>query len=100
MNERIRNKELCKKVVSAEQAAGLIKDGMLVGTSGFTPSGYPKAVPLALAGRVRKTGKKVNIGLLTGASVGKELDEALTKAGIVVRRYPYQTDRAVREGIN
>ena len=37
------------KVMSAEAAAEFVKDGDNVGTSGFTPSGYPKAVPLALA---------------------------------------------------
>ena len=37
------------KIMSAEAAAEFVKDGDNVGTSGFTPSGYPKAVPLALA---------------------------------------------------
>ena len=45
--DRVRNKALHAKIVSAQEAAELIKPGMNVGTSGFTPSGYPKAVPLA-----------------------------------------------------
>ena len=54
----------------------MIKDGMSVGTSGFTPSGYPKAIPLALAEKVKKEGP-LKIDLLTGASVGDELDLSL-----------------------
>ena len=40
------------KVQTAEQAVEFIKDDMNVGVSGFTPSGYPKALPLALAAKV------------------------------------------------
>ena len=39
---RLRSPELFNKIVSAEEAAALITDGMNVGVSGFTPSGYPK----------------------------------------------------------
>lgn len=99
--DRIRNKALLEKVVSAEEAAMLIKDGMNVGTSGFTPSGYPKAVPLALANLVEE-GKvePLKVNLLTGASVGPELDAAWAKAGIVDKRSPYQTNDAMRSSLN
>jgi len=73
---------------------------MIVATSGFTPAGYPKAVPLALAKRVKKSKEKLQISLLTGASVGEELDGALTEAGIIVRRYPYQTNKLLRDSVN
>ncbi len=45
LESRIRNKSLRDKIVTAEQAAGLIKDGMIVGMSGFTRAGDAKAVP-------------------------------------------------------
>lgn len=38
--------------MSADAAASLIASGSTVGLSGFTGSGYPKAVPLALAARI------------------------------------------------
>jgi len=100
INERIRNSKLKEKIMSAEEGAELIKDGMTVATSGFTPAGYPKAVPLALAKRVRTSKEKLQISLLTGASVGEELDGALTEAGIIARRYPYQTNKLLRDNIN
>jgi len=85
--------------MSAEQAALIIKDGMTIGASGFTPSGYPKAVPLALAKRV-ESGETLKIGLYTGASVGEELDGALARAGVVAKRLPYQTNDSMRKNIN
>jgi len=75
IESRVFNKELLSKITTAEEAAKHIKDGMIIGTSGFTPCGYPKAVPLAVAERIKK-GEKMRFSLLTGASVGVELDEA------------------------
>ena len=100
VSERIRNKEVMKKVVSAQEAASLIKDGMVIGVSGFSPSGYPKDVPLALAERVNSTGEKMKLTLYTGASVGAEIDGAWAKAGIISKRMPYQTDNDLRKTIN
>ncbi len=99
-SERIRNKVAESKLMSAEEAAALIKDGMNVGASGFTPAGYPKAVPTALARRVEESGEKLKINLYTGASVGDELDGALSRAGVVAKRMPYQTTGDMRNNIN
>lgn len=96
--DRVRNKELRAKIVSAQEAAAFIKPNMNIGTSGFTPSGYPKAVPLALAERMKEHPFKVN--LFTGASVGPELDKALADVHGIDKRSPYQTSKAVRAAIN
>jgi succinyl-CoA:acetate CoA-transferase len=98
IRDRVRNTALHAKIVSAEEAAALIKPGMNIGASGFTPAGYPKAVPLALAERMKKDPFKIN--LWTGASVGKELDGALSEAGGIQKRLPYQTNDALRKLIN
>lgn len=98
INDRVRNAALRSKIVSAEEAAAIIKPGMNIGTSGFTPAGYPKAVPMALAERIKKENFKVN--LWTGASVGKELDGALAEANGIQKRLPYQTNDAIRKLIN
>lgn len=96
---RINNHEAEAKTTSATDAAKLIKDGMTVGTSGFTMAGYPKAVPMALARRV-KNGDPLRITLITGASVGDELDGELARAGALARRYPYQTNQSIRDFAN
>ena len=104
------NKEsrvLCKalqgKIMSAEQAAALISSGDNVGMSGFTGSGYPKAVPAALAKRIEDAnmeGQKFRIGVWTGASTAPELDGALAKVDGVEMRLPYQSDPICRNRIN
>ena len=97
--DRLRDDSLIEKIVTADDAAKLIKDGMTVGTSGFTPAGYPKIVPQALAKRAR-SGEKIGITLITGASVGDELDGELASAGVIKKRYPYQTNNEIRDAIN
>ena len=51
--ERVRHEGLREKIMSAEQAATFILHDMNVGMSGFTGAGYPKAVPAALAERIK-----------------------------------------------
>ncbi len=98
IRDRVRNSALHAKIVSAEEAAAVIKPGMNIGTSGFTPAGYPKAVPQALAERMKKEPFKIN--LWTGASVGKELDGALAAVNGIHKRMPYQTNTELRNALN
>lgn len=97
--DRIRREDLKNKIMTADEAAMFIKDGMTMATSGFTPSGYPKAVPLAIAKRA-ESGEKIGLTVITGASVGDELDGALARSGVMKRRYPYQTNKWSRNAIN
>ena len=99
MYNRISNREVEAKVTTAAAAAQLICDGMTVGMSGFSRSGYPKAVPMALARRAEK-GEQIRITLITGASVGDEIDGQLARAGVIARRYPYQNNESMRELVN
>lgn len=91
------------RMMSAEDAAGLIACGSTVGLSGFTGSGYPKAVPMALAARIETEhalGNPFQIRVWTGASTGPELDGALAKANGIEFRLPYNSDPIAREKIN
>ncbi len=100
---RIANAALRTKIMSAEAAAGLISSGMTLGLSGFTGSGYPKAVPLALAARIEAAhaaGDPFRVRIWTGASTGPELDGALANADGIEFRLPYNSDPVAREKIN
>lgn len=99
MGLRMRCNGLKGKITTATDAARLVEEGMTLGCSGFTPSGYPKSVPLALAERARREGP-IPVTLWTGASVGPELDGELAETGCIARRYPYQTEERIRKGIN
>lgn len=96
--ERIKNMQLRDIVVSPEEAASWIEDGMTLGLSGFTRAGDVKAVPLALVKRAETEFFKVNV--YTGASLGSDIDKLFAEAGIVNKRAPFQADRAMRNKIN
>ncbi len=95
--------KLQPKIMSAAEAAALIPSGARVGMSGFTGSGYPKDVPLALARRIEAAhaeGQPFKISVWTGASTAPELDGALAKADAIAMRLPYQSDPTCRKQIN
>ena len=92
--DRIADARLRARVVSAEAAAALIQPGETVAMSGFTGSGYPKAVPVALAQRIEAfhaDNLPFQISLMTGASTAPELDGALAKADGIAMRMPFQS---------
>ncbi|RBO51612.1 propionyl-CoA--succinate CoA transferase [Rhodovulum sp. BSW8] len=100
---RIGDPTLRNRVMSAEDAAALVAPGSTIGMSGFTGSGYPKSVPLALAARIEAehaAGNPFQVKVWTGASTGPELDGALAKAGGIEFRLPYNSDPIAREKIN
>lgn len=101
--ERIRHQGLRNKVMSAEQAAEFVQDGMLLGISGFTGSGYPKALPTAIANKAKALhaeGKPFSVGVITGASTAPECDGVLAEANCVSFRSPFQSDAGIRGAIN
>ena len=100
---RVLNSQLAQKIMNADEAAALIRPGDQIGMSGFTGSGYPKAVPVALAHRIEQAharGEEFQVSVFTGASTGPELDGALARSGGMRLRLPYQSDADVRKRIN
>jgi propionyl-CoA:succinyl-CoA transferase len=90
-------------ILTPEEAAELIPHGSTVAFSGFTPAGAAKAVPKALAARARRlhdAGQPFQIRVLTGASTGASLDDALADADAVSWRAPYQSSGPLRKRIN
>jgi succinyl-CoA:acetate CoA-transferase len=94
----VRRPSLIDKVCTAEQAAALIRAGMTIGMSGFTRAGEAKAVTLAMAERA--AADPFQITLMTGASLGNDIDRRLTEAGVLARRLPFQVDPVLRGAIN
>jgi len=97
-SDRIRLASLHSKITSAEQAAALVKDGMVVGMSGFGGGGDAKVIPRAMAERARQGNLKIT--LITGASLGSGLDGIMSDAGLLARRMPFQGDPVLRKAIN
>lgn len=97
-NERILLSSLFDKIMTAEKAASLIQDGMSVGSSGFTKAGDSKAVLAALAKKSRHEPTKIS--LVTGASLGYDVDGLLAKSHTLARRFPFQAAPELRKAIN
>ena len=100
---RVLDARLERKIMSPQMAASLIQSGDQIGMSGFTGSGYPKAVPVQLAKRIAEAhfrGEEFQVSVFTGASTGPELDGALAMAGGIQLRLPYQSDPETRKRIN
>jgi len=97
--DRIRDSRLKDRVVTAEEAASWIENGMTLGLSGFTRSGDVKAVPIALINRV-KDEENFKVNVYTGASLGSDVDKLFAEAGILGKRLPFQADPVMRKGIN
>src|ERR1019366_9522679 len=102
-NRRIHNAAFSSKVMSADEAAALISNGSTIGMSGFTGSGYPKAVPEALARRIAEAEKqddRFSVSVGTGASTGPDLDGARAAVDGIDLRMPYQGDPVTRAKIS
>ena len=101
--DRVKAPQLKNRIMSAAEAARLITPGANIGMSGFTGSGHPKALPLALAEMINErhaAGDKFRVSVWTGASTAPELDGALAKVDGIELRLPYQSDPTCRHRIN
>jgi acetyl-CoA hydrolase len=102
LHERIRRTSLHAKIKKVEDVIPMFKNGMNLGWSGFTPAGYPKVVPTALADHVEKNKLqgKLKFNLFIGASVGVETEDRWASLDMIDRRWPYQTGKNIQAGIN
>lgn len=96
--DRIHRNDLRNRIITREEAASRIKDGMVIATSGFTKAGDSKEVLPALAERAITHPLKIT--LMTGASLGHGTDGKLAEAGALSVRLPFQVDPILRRKIN
>jgi succinyl-CoA:acetate CoA-transferase len=83
------------RIMSAGEAAAMIKTGMTLAVSGFGP-GNPKTITQAVADR----GEARDLSLIAAVSYGEALDGALCKAHAVRFHTAFQDDRDMRRAIN
>jgi acetyl-CoA hydrolase len=99
---RIRKKSLHSRVMEPEDTVRFFKNGMDLGWSGFTPVGYPKVVPLALADYVEKNNLQgqMRFNLFIGASIGQEVEDRWASLQMTDKRWPYQTGKVIQKQVN
>lgn len=100
--KRIKNKQLLSKVKTATDCIEYFKDGMDLGWSGFTPVGYPKKVPIALAAYVQENNLqgKLKFNIFHGAHVGPETEDRWAALDMVEGVYPYQCGPNMNAKVN
>ena len=98
LTERRLPGSLVDRLVSAEEAAELLKDGMTLAMSGYAMAGYPKAVVQALVDR-RRQGAALTFQLITGANV-PWLDDRLGAEQMISRRVPMCASRSLAAQAN
>lgn len=90
-------------ILTAQEVASHIKNGYNVGFSGFTVSGTPKVVSVAIADFAKKeheAGREFKINVFTGASTNDFVDGELTRANAINKRTPYQSCPDFRKAAN
>lgn len=80
---------------AAEVVAEVADDATLL-VSGFGSVGYQKTVPLAFV----PSDRDLSLTVVSGGSVGNEIDAELVEADAIARRYPYQASPPAREAVN
>jgi succinyl-CoA:acetate CoA-transferase len=98
LHERVHRSDLRSRIITREDAASRIRNGMVIATSGFTKAGDSKEVLPALAERAVHDPLKIT--LMTGASLGHGTDGKLAEAGALAVRLPFQVDPVLRKKIN
>ena len=89
--------------LTAAEAASLIKHGMNIGLSGFTPAAIEKAVTAEvakIAAAEHAAGRPFQIGIFTGASTGMSTDGVLSMEKAISYRAPYTTNPEFRKHVN
>jgi acetyl-CoA hydrolase len=108
LEKRIRDKSLLSKIMQPEETIKFFRDAGVgsrsvnLGWSGFTPVGYPKVVPIALADYVENNHLQGQwkFNIFAGASVGAETEDRWATLDMIDRRWPYQTGKNIGKGIN
>lgn len=90
-------------ILTPEEAADYIQNGMNIGVSGFTIPGNVKVIPPAIAKkaiREHEAGREFKVNIYSGASTNDYTDGELSRAHALNYRTPYQSLPEVRNRIN
>ena len=93
--DRVLSPELRKKIITAQQAAELIKSDMVLCVNGFGQD-YPKAIPMAVA----KQGTAKNLTLISAATDGDRMGGILSETEQLGFFTAFHRIKELRQNIN
>ena len=91
------------RILTALEAAEMIKNGDMMALSGFTPNANPKAIFRELskrAIRLHEAGEEFQVGVLTGASSCQSVEGDMANAKALKFRAPFSTNKDFRTHTN
>lgn len=100
IEERIKYAPLKGRVISAQEAAAKICDGMTVAIPEFGSYSNPLAICDAITARVRDKGEKLELGLIKCANAHPRIEKDWAEYGIMKRRMIFFVDGTVRQLVN
>ena len=100
-NDRIRCTALKNKIISAEEAAALIKDGMRISIPHFSIYDYPVATLEALAKQSVNQDPKPKYDIITGCGMRQDMEKLFAESGIVSKYLLFSSGEAtMRKSMN
>ena len=99
VKERIKFEPFRKRIITAEEAAQFVEDGVHIGTCGTPTAGYPVSFFEALAQRGEK-GERFKCDVWSCAPLGPEVDGRLVETGLLNRRFAHQSNPTLAKAIN
>lgn len=100
IEERIKYIPFQEKVMTAQEAASYIKDGMTISIPEFGSFYNPMAICNAITDRVVRGGETLRLSLIKTAVANSKIEEEWTKNGIMARRMVFIQNPMLREKIN
>lgn len=98
--ERIKCSGLKDRIISAEQAARIIEPGMTVAIPHFNNLDSPVCIERALLERVKASGEKMELNVISTANCHPLVDTEWARAGMIKRRMDFVGDPSIRYLLN
>lgn len=100
IEERIKYEPYLERIMSAEQAAAQICDGMTVCIPDFGFMDNPRQICNAITKRVTQGGERLRLNFIKCANAHEDIDTTWTECGIMQRRMIFFGSSVLRERVN
>lgn len=100
IEERIKYPAFKNRILTADQAAQYVKDGMTVSIPEFGSYSNPMDICDAVTRRVRDGGEKIELFVIKCANAHTRLEADWSKYGIMKRRMIFMGESTVRQKVN